>query len=201
MIEKTFGPTNVENNLFDAMISSFNIKSNNIDKNKLVTIPNCDNFENYRIDFTKNNVLTIDPPKCLDMDDAIHFTKLNSNKFQIGVHITDVSHFVESDSDVDKEAQKRLTSIYAPHKVINMLPKELAENHCSLIEGEDRFTISVLIDFDNQGNYINYKIVPGLVNVSKNYTYSEFEKLIEYDSELNDFFNLLKKLILIMIIT
>jgi protein SSD1 len=107
-----------------------------------------------RLDLRNLRVFSIDPPTARDLDDAVSCKKLDDGKFEIGVHIADVSYFVKPDTNLDKEAQKRATSVYLTHKVIPMLPRLLCENLCSLNENVERLAFSVFWTFDEEGNII-----------------------------------------------
>lgn len=107
-----------------------------------------------RRDLRSWRIFTIDPPTARDLDDAISITKLSDEKFEVGVHIADVSFFVQPGTAVDREAQRRSTSVYLVQKVIPMLPNILCENLCSLNPGEDRFAFSVIWTLDVKGNIL-----------------------------------------------
>ena len=88
--------------------------------------------EGIREDYTEPLTFTIDPDSAKDFDDAISFKKLENNSFEIGVHIADVSSYVKADTELDKEAKKRGTSVYLANKVVPMLPEKLSNDICSL---------------------------------------------------------------------
>lgn len=96
-----------------------------------------------RLDLTKEYICTVDPVTARDLDDALSINEVEKDIFEIGVHIADVSHFVESESEIDKEAILRTTSVYLVHKVLPMLPRLLCEKLCSLNRNVERLAFSV----------------------------------------------------------
>jgi exoribonuclease R len=117
------------------------------------------------------NVYSIDPIGCKDIDDALSYDHLNN---KIGIHIADVNYTIQ---DMNLELSKYST-IYAPHKVINMLPDELAYNNCSLIEDHVRPVISCWIDIDT----LQFEFKREFIRVIKNYSYDEVDKVLINDS-------------------
>jgi DIS3-like exonuclease 2 len=105
-----------------------------------------------RRDFRQHRVFSIDPPTARDLDDALSVKPLPGGGYRVGVHIADVSHFVQPGSALDKEAQQRSTSVYLVDRVIPMLPRLLCEELCSLNPGVDRLAFSVVWDMDAEGN-------------------------------------------------
>jgi exosome complex exonuclease DIS3/RRP44 len=101
-----------------------------------------------RRDLRDRMVVSIDPPGCTDIDDALHARRLSENECEIGVHIADVSYFVREGTTLDLEARERGTSVYLVEKRINMLPGLLSENLCSLMGGVERFAFSVVATLD-----------------------------------------------------
>ena len=97
---------------------------------------------------------TIDPVDAKDFDDAISFKKIDKEKFEIGVHIADVSHYVTPGSIIDEEAQKRATSVYLVDRVIPMLPETLSNNLCSLRPNEEKLTLSAVFIMKKKGQVI-----------------------------------------------
>ena len=189
MIETIFGPAKDINNLYKSLLSNFSIDTKNLNKKfKNIDIESDDILN--RTVLNNLNIITIDPSGCLDMDDAMHFKKISDNLFQIGIHITDVSSYIPINSELDLVAKNRITSVYAPHTVVNMLPDMLSENICSLKENEKRRCISILVKFNSEGSMLDYQILPTLIVVSKNYSYSEFEE--NKDEELSQFYNFCK---------
>jgi DIS3-like exonuclease 2 len=101
-----------------------------------------------RLDLRKKRIFTIDPITARDLDDALSIEKISDKIYEIGVHIADVSYFVQQGSDLDKEALKRATSTYFVHKVYPMLPRLLCEQLCSLNPNVDRLTYSIFFRMD-----------------------------------------------------
>ncbi|XP_060062456.1 DIS3-like exonuclease 2 [Ylistrum balloti] len=104
-----------------------------------------------RKDFRKQCVFSIDPATARDLDDALSIEELPDGTFDVGVHIADVSYFLEEETPLDAVAKRRATSVYLPHKVIPMLPRILCEELCSLNPDEDRLTFSVVWNISQEG--------------------------------------------------
>lgn len=103
---------------------------------------------------TNELICTIDPVTARDLDDALSIKHVKDDIYEVGVHIADVSHFVEEDSSLDEEAQLRTTSVYLIHKVIPMLPALLSENLCSLNPGVERLAFSVFFKIKENGEIL-----------------------------------------------
>ncbi len=134
-----------------------------------------------RKDFSGQIVFTIDGEDAKDFDDAVSIRKLSNNKYQLSVHIADVSHYVKENSAIDKEAFSRGTSVYLLDKVIPMLPFKLSNNLCSLVEGRDRLTFTVQIILDKEGNTLDYEITPSVIRSKKRLTYTIVNKYFSGD--------------------
>ncbi|MFH0734769.1 MAG: ribonuclease R [bacterium] len=132
-----------------------------------------------RLDLRSKNVFTIDPDDAKDFDDALSFEILENGNYLIGIHIADVSHYVDTDGAIYKEAFKRGTSIYFVGKVIPMLPEHLSNKICSLVPNEDRLTFSVMVEFTPRGKVINYEISKSIINSKRRYTYEEVQEILE----------------------
>ncbi len=132
-----------------------------------------------RLDFRDKPVITIDPKTAKDFDDAISLEKLPNNNLLIGIHIADVSHYLQKGSAIFKEAEKRATSVYLVGKVIPMLPEKLSNNICSLVPNEDRLTFSVIVEFTPQGRQVNYQIRKTIINSKRRFTYEEVQEILE----------------------
>ncbi|NGX56104.1 MAG: Ribonuclease R [Candidatus Anoxychlamydiales bacterium] len=148
-----------------------------------------------RKDLTNLNAVTIDPKTARDFDDAISITKHPNNTFSLGVHITDVSFFVKANSFLDIEAAKRGNSVYFPSQCIPMLPKELSNNLCSLKEDQKRITVSVLMDFDENGDLKKYDIVRSYIKSKKRFSYEQAYSILKSKKEnkyKNDLENMTK---------
>ena len=123
--------------------------------------------------------VTIDPDTAKDFDDAINVSKDSSGEYHLGVHIADVSHYVQPDSHLDKEAKARANSTYFPGHCVPMLPSELSENLCSLRPNVNRLAVSVLMQFDRMGNLIQHSIVRSVIKSRKRFTYKEAKLVLD----------------------
>ena len=132
-----------------------------------------------RRDLRGIKMVTIDGEDAKDLDDAVNVQKTDRNTYILGVHIADVSYYVKENSYLDKEAILRGTSIYMLDRVIPMLPKELSNGVCSLNEGKDRFTLSVIMEIDTNGNVIASDIAKGIINVKKRMSYKNVQRLLD----------------------
>ena len=131
-----------------------------------------------REDYKKQLTFTIDPVDAKDFDDAISFKKEN-NEIEVGIHIADVSHFVEKNSIIDKEAIKRATSVYLSDRVVPMLPEKLSNDVCSLNPNEDKLVFSVYVSFDNNFNIKRSRISKSIINSNERFSYAEAQHIIE----------------------
>jgi len=127
-------------------------------------------FDASRRKLTDTILMTIDGQGTLDFDDALSLEEKDGS-FSLGVHITDVGHFIRKGDVVDREALARGSSIYMPDQKISMLPSELAEGLCSLKAGELRPAISLMIDLNPVGEIMGYEIFPSLIKVKHQFTY------------------------------
>jgi exoribonuclease-2 len=146
-----------------------------------------------RKDLTHLSMLTIDGQGTLDFDDAISIEP-KGNGYRLGVHITDVGHFVKKAGPVDKEAMARASSIYLPDKRIPMLPRGLAEDLCSLKEGQDRLAISVMADLDSAANVVAYEVFPSVIRVTRQLTYYHANLMVQEDPQLAAIYDMAQKL-------
>lgn len=131
----------------------------------------------HRLDLRNKNVFSIDPIGCKDVDDALHIENL-ADGFIVGIHIADVSSIVRYNSIIDLEARKKMTSLYLPNGTQHMLPSDLSENYCSLLQDKDRNSLSLLIKVDASGNIYHHEFVQTIINNKLKLTYEEAEKLI-----------------------
>ncbi|MFP4144801.1 MAG: ribonuclease R [Phycisphaeraceae bacterium] len=136
-----------------------------------------------REDLTGQFTVTIDPPDARDFDDAISIRKIDEGDaaWELGVHIADVSHFVQVDTPLDSEAYDRGNSTYLPQRVLPMLPELLSNGVCSLQEGVNRFTKSAFIRYDAQGNVVGQRFSRSVIHSDKRMTYLEAQALIDDD--------------------
>ncbi len=141
---------------------------------------------NGREDLRGMTVITIDGDDSRDFDDAVSLEELSNGNMLLGVHIADVTHYVKEGTQLDKEALNRATSVYFPHKVIPMLPKELSNGICSLNPDVDRLTLSVFMEIDKDGNIQSNKIVESVIHSAYRMTYNNVNKILDWDKELCD---------------
>jgi exoribonuclease-2 len=136
-----------------------------------------------RRDFTDLPTMTIDGPDTRDFDDALHVEQ-SEEGFRIGIHIADVTQVVAPEDPIFREAAERGTSLYFMESQVPMLPEVLGHDVCSLLLDQVRPVISILLDFDGEGNLQRSRIVPAAVKVRRRLTYEEADALMESDGEL-----------------
>lgn len=122
---------------------------------------------------------TIDPEDAKDFDDAISVEKIDTDRFRVGVHIADVSHYVREGSRLDNEALARGRSVYLVDRVIPMLPDKLSGDLASLRPEEERLTLSVFMELDRRGGLLSYEIKESVIRSDMRLTYDEAQNLIE----------------------
>lgn len=127
-------------------------------------------------------MVTIDGEDAKDLDDAVSLTK-EEDLYHLGVHIADVSNYVQYNSALDKEALKRGTSVYLADRVIPMLPKKLSNGICSLNAGEDRLALSCLMDIDKKGRVVSHRIVESVIHVKERMSYTNVKKILLQEDE------------------
>ena len=135
-----------------------------------------------RKDLRSQTIFTIDGDDAKDLDDAVSITQNNNGTFTLGVHIADVSHYVKPSDDIDKEAFNRATSVYFPHMVFPMLPRELSNGICSLYQGVDRLTLTCQMTINQKGNVVDYDIFPSVINSCRRLTYNQVQALFDGDN-------------------
>ena len=132
-----------------------------------------------REDFRKVTTFTIDPKDAKDFDDALSIRKLKDGLWEVGVHIADVTHYVKEGSIIDKEAEKRATSVYLVDRTIPMLPERLCNFICSLRPNEEKPAFSVIFDITEKGEVRDSRIVHTVINSDRRFTYEEAQQIIE----------------------
>jgi ribonuclease R len=155
-----------------------------------------------RLDLRKLPTVTIDGEDAKDLDDAISISKEDENHYTLGVHIADVTHYVQEGSPLDAEALKRGTSVYLVDRVIPMLPHKLSNGICSLNAGEDRLALSCIMEIDGKGNVTNYQIAKTVICVDRRMTYTAVNAIvtnrdpavIEQYKDFVEMFDLMKEL-------
>ncbi|MCX6174428.1 MAG: ribonuclease R [Ignavibacteriales bacterium] len=134
---------------------------------------------NNRLDLRNKIVITIDPEDAKDFDDAVSIEVLPNGNNLIGIHIADVSHFVQRGTALYDEALERGTSVYIVGKVIPMLPEKLSNNICSLVPYKDRLTFSVIVEMTPRCKIVSYEIKKTIINSKRRFSYDEVQEIIE----------------------
>ena len=132
-----------------------------------------------RRDMRGVTTFTIDPADAKDFDDALSIEKLPNGRWEIGVHIADVTHYVKPGSVIDKEAYERATSVYLVDRTVPMLPERLCNYICSLRPGEDKLCHSVVFEMDDNAKVHKYKICHTVINSDRRFCYEEAQEIIE----------------------
>ena len=138
-----------------------------------------------RSDFRRLTTVTIDGEHARDFDDAITIEKLANGHFWLGVHIADVSHYVQEESALDREAYERGTSVYFPERAVHMFPAELATGLCSLNPHVDRLVQSCFMEIDQHGQVVRHEFHDGVINSDERMTYTAVNGILtDRDPEL-----------------
>lgn len=184
---------------FDRILIKYNLNPyypkydyNQYDPEEPSTVPDWQTRKDLRSLYT----ITIDGEDAKDFDDAISIEAISDKKIKLYVHIADVSYYVNKNSLLDQEAQERGTSYYIANQVVPMLPPDLSENLCSLIEGKNRLTITVEMIIDRKtGKILKYDFYRSLIRVNKRFTYESAEELIntKTDAIFNLFWEIAEK--------
>lgn len=132
-----------------------------------------------RRDFREVLTFTIDPEDAKDFDDALSFRTLENGNLEIGVHIADVTHYLKPDSNLDKEAYQRSTSVYLVDRVNPMLPEKLSNNLCSLVPHQDRLTFSAVFTFDPKGKVTGRWFGKTVIHSAKRFSYEEAQTVLD----------------------
>lgn len=135
---------------------------------------------NGREDLRDVVMVTIDGEDAKDLDDAVSLTVLEDG-YELGVHIADVSNYVQENSALDREALNRGTSVYLVDRVIPMIPRRLSNGICSLNAHEDRLAMSCIMHIDKSGEVGDYRIVESVINVNERMTYTSVQKVLDGD--------------------
>jgi ribonuclease R/exosome complex exonuclease DIS3/RRP44 len=132
-----------------------------------------------RRDMRKTLTFTIDPRDAKDFDDALSFEKLDNGNFEIGIHIADVSHYLQEGTILDDEAYKRATSVYLVDRVVPMLPEVLSNDACSLNPHEDKFTFSAIFEITPKTEVVNQWFGRTVIYSDQRFSYEEAQHIIE----------------------
>jgi ribonuclease R len=132
-----------------------------------------------RRDFRETITFTIDPEDAKDFDDALSFRRLDNGHFEIGVHIADVSHYVTPNTELEKEAYDRATSVYLVDRTIPMLPERLSNELCSLRPNEDKLTFAAVFEIDENAKVHNEWFGRTIIHSDKRFSYEEAQQVIE----------------------
>lgn len=152
-----------------------------------------------REDFRQVPTFTIDPRDAKDFDDALSIRSIGEGRWEVGVHIADVTHYVQHKTVIEKEARKRATSVYLVDRTIPMLPEHLSNGICSLRPDEEKLTLSVIFTMDTEANVLDRRIVPTVIRSDRRFTYEQAQEIIEtgkgdYSDEVLMLDHLAKKL-------
>ena len=132
-----------------------------------------------REDFRNVTTFTIDPKDAKDFDDALSIRLIKPGLWEVGVHIADVTHYVKEGGVIDKEAEKRATSVYLVDRTIPMLPERLCNFICSLRPDEEKLAFSVIFNMNEKGEVKDSRIVHTIIKSDRRFTYEEAQKVIE----------------------
>ncbi|MBW1815152.1 MAG: RNB domain-containing ribonuclease, partial [Deltaproteobacteria bacterium] len=141
-------------------------------------------FGTGRTDLTDLSMMTIDGAATLDFDDAISIEDYG-DFYKLGVHITDVGHFLKKGEGIDEEAAIRGSSIYMPDQKIPMLPDQLGEGLCSLIKGKQRPAVSIMIKIGRSFEFLDYEVIPSVIKIKNQYTYHDVNLVADTDLEIS----------------
>ena len=132
-----------------------------------------------RRDMRDTLTCTIDPADAKDFDDALSFKVQDNGNYQIGIHIADVTHYVQEGTAVDEEAYQRGTSIYLVDRVIPMLPERLCNELCSLRPNEDKLCMSVIVEMDQQAKVVRHKICRTVIRSDYRLAYEQAQQMLD----------------------
>ncbi|HEY4493617.1 MAG TPA: ribonuclease R [Candidatus Paceibacterota bacterium] len=136
-------------------------------------------FDEVRRDMRSTLTFTIDPASAKDFDDALSFKEFGSGKYEIGVHIADVSHFVRPGTKLDDEARRRANSVYMVDRTVPMLPEVLSADICSLVPNQDRLTYSAIFVIDKTGKVESEWFGRTIIHSQRRFTYEEAAKILK----------------------
>ena len=179
---QTLGVTGTKDTETMVLLQEFRIPCEPFPAKVLACLPPVDykiELDPGRIDLRHIPVLSIDPPGCKDIDDALHCTELPNGNWQVGVHIADVTHYVEAGTAIDLEAANRSTSTYLVNKRLDMLPSLLTTDLCSLKCNVDRFAFSVLWEVTPDAKIVDVEFKKSIIHSIAALTYQQAQSLID----------------------
>ncbi len=141
--------------------------------------------DSARSDCTDLNAFTIDPADAQDHDDALSVREVGKGIWEVGIHISDVSHFVEEGGVLDLEALRRATSVYLVDRVIPMLPDALSSGACSLVPGEERFALSLFVALDEHGRVLRHRLERTVIRSRHRLAYEDAQAVIDEKESIN----------------
>ena len=144
------------------------------------SVPDIETEVIRRRDMRSVFTFTIDPKDAKDFDDALSFETLDDGTYQVGVHIADVTFYVRPDTDIDKTAYQKATSIYYVDHVLPMLPEELCNDLCSLRPNEDKLTMSVIFTMDQNARVLKHKICRTVIRSNFRLAYEEAQTILDH---------------------
>ncbi|KAL7508208.1 hypothetical protein ACHAXN_005291 [Cyclotella atomus] len=179
---KTLGVAGTKDTETEVLLQEFRIPCEPFPAKVLACLPSADykiELEPGRTDLRHLPILSIDPPGCKDIDDALHCIELENGNWQVGVHIADVTHYVEAGSAIDLEAANRSTSTYLVNKRLDMLPALLTTDLCSLKGNVDRFAFSVLWEVTPEADIVHVEFKKTVIHSIAALTYQQAQSLID----------------------
>ena len=158
----------------DEVLQQANAVPDTIDESELVN----------RRDLRGETIVTIDGADAKDLDDAVTVTRLANGNYKLGVHIADVSYYVQEGSPIDREAAERATSVYLVDRVIPMIPHRLSNGICSLNPRVDRLVLSCEMEIDGEGHVVSHEIFQSVIKTTERMTYHDVNRiLVDQDEE------------------
>ncbi len=175
------GEKNIETTI---LLHEFNVTTTEFSKDVMACLPASDwcispDIIAKRSDLRHLPIVSIDPPGCKDIDDALHCIELENGNLEIGVHIADVTYFVHPDTPLDKEAAHRSTSTYLVERRLDMLPSLLTTELCSLRSSEDHLAFSVIWEMKHDGTIVDVKFCKSVIHSKASLTYDEAQTMLD----------------------